>query len=581
MGVWKRITISTLLVYLVFACSSTSTRQTSALDRSEKERILSRNEYLDFPPVLPIFPVSPGVTLDGLWVFSAKKSDGGSSDIFRMEPDSRSRDSGFPSTWKTGARPFSILNSPSEEIEPYMSPDGVLVLFASNRPGSGLARNGKPSFDLYWSAIVQGKWSEPAPLGEGVNTDMDETCPSISADRNTLYFTRRAKEGEPGVLYRAFFSHGVFKEPERLPPPLNTGSDEDCLRPAENAGGFLFQSDRNYTGRGKNIYYITNIRGRWGYPVEPYEGFNTDGDETYPLLYQSRILLTRELPEKRREPILPPDEPHLTGQPGDRAGGVGLAGETPGSRSGEGTSLAKTETPKDETPDQVTGEGERSGKRVVLSEALAPVYNLKIWVRNEKTGQGVLTPMRIDPGSGLGVSGLQFSSRIYETDDNGLLEVPVAPGVEKLQITITRSGYIPYFETLDVIESMYNGANLSIREVRKRDSFNLHAIHFAYNSSEITTDSYPLLDTVADYMKESPGVRFEIIGHTDLKGSQAFNSKLSLKRAEAVRDYLIGKGIGANRFEVTGAGKLYPLILERSEEADRQNRRTEFRYLDD
>ncbi|MCP4763249.1 MAG: OmpA family protein, partial [archaeon] len=83
-----------------------------------------------------------------------------------------------------------------------------------------------------------------------------------------------------------------------------------------------------------------------------------------------------------------------------------------------------------------------------------------------------------------------------------------------------------------------------------------------------------------DYLSKNSELRFEIIGHTDLHGTEEFNDKLSLERAQAVKDYLAGRGLDEKRFIVKGAGESQPIVPKIGQEFDEKNRRTEFKLLD-
>jgi OOP family OmpA-OmpF porin len=101
-------------------------------------------------------------------------------------------------------------------------------------------------------------------------------------------------------------------------------------------------------------------------------------------------------------------------------------------------------------------------------------------------------------------------------------------------------------------------------------------IYFAYRKADIKPVSFPLLDEVAQAMQDNPTIRVRIEGHTDSKGPDAFNLKLSQKRAESVRTYLAGKGVAADRMEPKGFGETVPIADNRTTAGRDQNRRVEF-----
>jgi OmpA-OmpF porin, OOP family len=77
-------------------------------------------------------------------------------------------------------------------------------------------------------------------------------------------------------------------------------------------------------------------------------------------------------------------------------------------------------------------------------------------------------------------------------------------------------------------------------------------------------------------MQDNPKIKVEIQGHTDSQGNDAFNLKLSQRRAESVRGYLLKKGVLANRMVPKGYGENIPLVDNRTAEGRSQNRRVEF-----
>lgn len=107
-------------------------------------------------------------------------------------------------------------------------------------------------------------------------------------------------------------------------------------------------------------------------------------------------------------------------------------------------------------------------------------------------------------------------------------------------------------------------------------------ILFEFGSNRIDPRSFPMLDEVAKVLADNPKVGPVLIeGHTDNVGPKAFNLDLSRKRAKAVEDYLIGKGIKRERLRSDGFGMDRPLVPNDSPLNRAKNRRTEFRLLDE
>jgi outer membrane protein OmpA-like peptidoglycan-associated protein len=101
-------------------------------------------------------------------------------------------------------------------------------------------------------------------------------------------------------------------------------------------------------------------------------------------------------------------------------------------------------------------------------------------------------------------------------------------------------------------------------------------IHFDFNKADIKKEYIPLLKEVAKVLKENPNINLRIEGYTDDTGTKTYNQKLALKRAMAVKDFLVKEGIKPERIQVVGFGK-EKYIAENTTPIGRlTNRRAEF-----
>jgi peptidoglycan-associated lipoprotein len=101
-------------------------------------------------------------------------------------------------------------------------------------------------------------------------------------------------------------------------------------------------------------------------------------------------------------------------------------------------------------------------------------------------------------------------------------------------------------------------------------------VFFDYDQSTIRDDSKAVLDRKVAILRSNPGVTMRIEGHADERGSVEYNLALSLRRANAIRDYLTNFGIDSGRFEVAAMGEERPLETGTTEAAYARNRRGEF-----
>lgn len=95
-----------------------------------------------------------------------------------------------------------------------------------------------------------------------------------------------------------------------------------------------------------------------------------------------------------------------------------------------------------------------------------------------------------------------------------------------------------------------------VKEIKK---FVLRGVNFDYDKSNIRSDARAILDEAAQTLKDNPDVRVSIEGHTDSIGSDSYNQRLSERRAQAVKAYLVSKGVAASRLDTVGKGETEPI----------------------
>lgn len=108
----------------------------------------------------------------------------------------------------------------------------------------------------------------------------------------------------------------------------------------------------------------------------------------------------------------------------------------------------------------------------------------------------------------------------------------------------------------------------------------LKGVNFEFNKATLTSDSETILQRALNALRASPDLSVLIVGHTDNVGSAAYNKKLSLRRAEAVKSWLVRKGISVKRLSVAGKGFDEPIDDNTTAEGQANNRRIEFRVLE-
>ena len=155
-------------------------------------------------------------------------------------------------------------------------------------------------------------------------------------------------------------------------------------------------------------------------------------------------------------------------------------------------------------------------------------------------------------------------------------------GTAKYQITAEAKGYNP--KTVIVDPKDMNADRKVLRDISltpKGQTIILDHLIFAQGKAVIDPKSFEELDEVVQMMKENSKIEIQLEGHTDNVGSPKANLDLSQKRVDAVKKYLVEKGISKGRIQTKAFGGSQPLKNEQTPEAKALNRRVEMRILKD
>lgn len=124
------------------------------------------------------------------------------------------------------------------------------------------------------------------------------------------------------------------------------------------------------------------------------------------------------------------------------------------------------------------------------------------------------------------------------------------------------------------------GRDTTIIILEKGKTVVLKGVNFEFNKATLTKESETILMMAYNALVANPNVNVEISGHTDNVGSQEYNQKLSLERAQAVKNWLVKKGIASNRMKTVGKGPNEPVASNNTNAGRAENRRIEF-YVQD
>jgi peptidoglycan-associated lipoprotein len=108
-------------------------------------------------------------------------------------------------------------------------------------------------------------------------------------------------------------------------------------------------------------------------------------------------------------------------------------------------------------------------------------------------------------------------------------------------------------------------------------SDSVKTIYFDYDKADIRPEEMTKLQANASWLKANPGSRFTVEGHCDDRGSEEYNLALGDRRANAVKEYLVGQGVAANRIMTVSYGEERPVCRDETEDCFGKNRRAEFK----
>ncbi len=185
-------------------------------------------------------------------------------------------------------------------------------------------------------------------------------------------------------------------------------------------------------------------------------------------------------------------------------------------------------------------------------------------VSDKKTGEPVAAVVSF-PGSDVPEVENDPETGVYKTD------IPVGSYAMK----VSAEGYIAQTAAVVIEESKPTIKDFEL--IKEGMSITLRGIYFDFNKATIKPESRPALEDAAKIMQDNPTIKVEIQGHTDWIGPDAYNQKLSERRAQSVVTYLVQNfGVGVSRLTGKGYGESKPIASNETDEGRSLNRRVEF-----
>jgi len=487
----------------------------------------------------------------------------------------------------------SSVNTAYPELRPTVSADGNLLFFiCENNPHNTKYSSVPNSQDIWFSEkdTLTGKWSRAVHLGYPLNTVQYNAVYWISADNNRILirgaFINGAYNGK-GVSMCTLTREGNWSEPEALRIKnyykYDRGRQSGATMGHNGQTLLLYMSTE--PGNPDNDIYVCFLTkdGSWTEPLNLGKKINApETNEMTPYLApdgitmyfssnrngglgDNDIWMTKRLDnswQKWSEPI------NLGGPINTDNWDAFFTLDAGGEFAYLTTNL------------NTFGESDIVRVKLLEKEKPNPVVLVSGNVYNIKTKQPVSASLiyeTLPDGvvAGNGISGATDGAFKF-----------VLPYDKNYSIRASADHYFAISENLNLDSLVKAGyreihKDLYLAPIEIGQVVRLNNVFFDFDKYNLRNESFVELDRVVQLLKENPGIEIEMSAHTDSKGADDYNYRLSDDRARSVREYIVSKGIDEKRIVSQGYGETKPVSTNETEEGRQLNRRVEFKIIKD
>jgi len=496
------------------------------------------------------------------------------------------------------------VNSPYPEYGPVITADESVILFTSRRPGStGEQKDpetGGFMEDIYTSTrTTKGSWVDARNLGEGVNTEGHDATVGLSPDGQRLLVYM---EDNGGDLHEANLRGAEWRKPQKLGSRINTKYHESSAAYTPDGRSLYFVTDKE-GGLGQRDIYKIEMEGR-GQAVNLGSVINTQYGEEGVFLHPDgkTMYFSSEghnsmggydifksvfengkwsQPENLGWPINTPDDDvfFVISASGRHGYYSSFRDDGLGSKDiYQITFLGPEKPPVLSQEDQLLASRVQPVKETLLAPPVAivaaQVTILKGIVTDEASKQPIEATIDVVDNS-LNQTIASFQSN----EQSGRYLVSLPSGVN-YGIVVRKDGYLFHSENFDLpAKAAYSEVvkDIALKKLDVGVKVILNNIFFDFDKATLRKESTNELERLQKLLVETPALRLEISGHTDNVGKAEYNKDLSQRRAKAVVDYLVAKGIDKGRLTFAGYGDTQPVASNASKAGRQLNRRTEFK----
>jgi outer membrane protein OmpA-like peptidoglycan-associated protein len=476
------------------------------------------------------------------------------------------------------------VNTLVPEYLPSLSADGQTLVFTR------VVDNQEDFFAAYRESPTA-PWQPAQPL-TSLNTPLNEGAHCLSADGTTLVFTACNRPGGKGScdLYSSVLEYGQWTAPQNLGVPINSEGYE--TQPSVSADGrILIFTARRPNGFGNNDLWQSekDENGQWGKPRNLGPAINTPEDDQAPFLH----------PDGQTLYFMSKGHPGMGGfdlyvarknAQGDWDPPKNLGFPINSSRN-EGALIVSADG---KTAYFARDQEEKSQSGIPLTDIWTfalypdarptPVTYARGRVLDADTRQPLQAAVQV---TALGSAG-PASRLLTLADGSFLVCLPIGADYA---FSVQHPGYL-FFSDFFGLREVREASDPYLLEIPLQpipqpvDTLPtatapvvLRNIFFASGSAAIQPASFPELERLLKLLQDNPRMHIQINGHTDDVGTAADNLLLSERRAEAVFRFLVENGVSSQRLQYAGFGESRPLVPNDTPENRDRNRRTEFVVL--
>ena len=496
------------------------------------------------------------------------------------------------------------VNSPYPEYGPVITADESVILFTSRRAGSTGEQNDPETggfFEDVYQSTREGKdgWSAARNLGAPVNTDGHDATVGLAPDgqRMLVYVDENG-----GDLLEANLRGTEWRKPQKLGSRINSKYHESSASYTPDGRSLYFVSDKE-GGMGSRDIYKIEIDGRGpaqnlgstintqygeeGVFLHPdgktmyfsSEGHNSMGGyDIFKSVYENGKWSP---PENLGWPINTPDDDvfFVISASGRHGYYSSYRDDGLGSKDiYQITFLGPEKPPVLSQEDQLLASRVQPVKETLLAPPVAIVAAQVTILKGVVTEEASKQPLEatIDV---IDNSLNQVIASFQSNEKSGRYLVSLPSGVN-YGIVVRKEGYLFHSENFDLPAGAAYSEVVKDIALKKLDvgvKVVLNNIFFDFDKATLRKESTSELERLQKLLVETPALRLEISGHTDNVGNDAYNKDLSQRRAKAVVDYLVGKGIDKGRLTFAGYGDTQPVAPNATKAGRQLNRRTEFK----